>query len=58
MEVLSEWRSSLSVMARFVADQSRAEGSVHVLLITTGSVASIKAPLIVQELLSVGFLHR
>ena len=43
-------------MARFVADQNRVEGSVHVLLIATGSVASIKAPLIVQELLSVGSL--
>ncbi|KAF9778596.1 flavoprotein [Thelephora terrestris] len=39
-------------MSRFVADQNRTEGSVHVLLIATGSVASIKAPLIVQELLS------
>jgi phosphopantothenoylcysteine decarboxylase len=42
-------------MSRFVADQNRTEGSVHVLLIATGSVASIKAPLIVQELLSVSF---
>jgi hypothetical protein len=41
------------MMARFVADQNRAEGSVHILLIATGSVASIKAPVIVQELLSV-----
>lgn len=43
-------------MARFTADQDRVEGSVHVLLIATGSVASIKAPLIIQELLSVSIL--
>ncbi|KIM89466.1 hypothetical protein PILCRDRAFT_95273 [Piloderma croceum F 1598] len=36
----------------FVADAERKEGFAHVLLITTGSVASIKAPLIVSELLS------
>ncbi|KAF9651638.1 flavoprotein [Thelephora ganbajun] len=39
-------------MARFVADQNRIEGSAHVLLVVTGSVASIKVPLIIQELLS------
>ena len=43
-------------MARFVADQNRVEGSVHVLLIATGSVASVKVPFIVQELLSVSFI--
>ncbi|KAH9924309.1 flavoprotein [Epithele typhae] len=37
---------------KFVAEEERTEGAVHVLLITTGSVASIKAPLIVSELLS------
>jgi len=37
----------------FVADAERKEGFTHVLLITTGSVASVKAPLIVSELLSV-----
>ena len=37
----------------FVADQERIPGHTHVLLITTGSVASIKAPLIVKELLEV-----
>lgn len=37
----------------FVAETARQEGYTHVLLITTGSVASIKAPLIVSELLSV-----
>ncbi|KAH9841786.1 flavoprotein [Rhodofomes roseus] len=36
----------------FVAEQERTEGCTHVLLITTGSVASIKAPLIVSELMS------
>ncbi|KDQ62644.1 hypothetical protein JAAARDRAFT_66330 [Jaapia argillacea MUCL 33604] len=36
---------------RFVAESERKEGFTHVLLITTGSVASIKAPLIVAELL-------
>ena len=38
----------------FVANTQRKEGFTHVLLITTGSVASVKAPLIVSELLSVG----
>ncbi|KAF9480241.1 flavoprotein [Pholiota conissans] len=36
----------------FFAELSRRPGYTHVLLITTGSVASIKAPLIVKELLS------
>ncbi len=36
-----------------VANDERAEGHTHVLLITTGSVASVKAPLIVRELLKV-----
>ncbi|KAF5382493.1 hypothetical protein D9615_003041 [Tricholomella constricta] len=35
----------------FTAENEREPGFVHVLLITTGSVASIKAPLIVRELL-------
>ncbi|KAJ3750975.1 flavoprotein [Lentinula detonsa] len=35
----------------FIAEQERTEGFTHVLLITTGSVASVKAPLIVEELL-------
>ncbi|KAN0142159.1 flavoprotein [Lactarius tabidus] len=35
----------------FIAAENRREGHTHVLLITTGSVASIKAPLIVGELL-------
>ncbi|KAF9262924.1 flavoprotein [Marasmius fiardii PR-910] len=38
-------------MNRFVALDERSEGYTHILLITTGSVASVKAPLIVQELL-------
>ena len=37
--------------APFVAKSERTHGYTHVLLITTGSVASIKAPLIVSELL-------
>lgn len=40
-------------MGKFMAEEARKEGYTHVLLITTGSVASIKAPLIVAELLSV-----
>ncbi|KAI0792865.1 flavoprotein [Abortiporus biennis] len=36
----------------FLAEREREDGYVHVVLITTGSVASIKAPLIVSELLS------
>lgn len=40
----------------FVAETERVPGYTHVLLITTGSVASIKAPLIVKELLSVSQL--
>ncbi|GLB38217.1 putative flavo protein [Lyophyllum shimeji] len=35
----------------FIAEHEREAGFVHVVLITTGSVASIKAPLIVEELL-------
>ena len=38
---------------KFVAENERKEGFTHVVLITTGSVASIKAPLIVAELLTV-----
>ncbi|KAI0712446.1 flavoprotein [Earliella scabrosa] len=37
---------------KFVADDERKAGHTHVILITTGSVASIKAPLIVSELLT------
>lgn len=37
----------------FVAETERRPGHTHVLLITTGSVASVKAPLIVEELLRV-----
>jgi len=36
----------------FVAESERKPDFTHVLLITTGSVASIKAPLIVSELLA------
>lgn len=38
---------------QFVAERERQPGYTHVVLITTGSVASIKAPLIVSELLQV-----
>jgi hypothetical protein len=38
---------------QFTAAANKREGHTHVLLITTGSVASIKAPLIVEELLKV-----
>lgn len=42
-------------MARdlFIAEHERVEGCTHILLIATGSVASIKLPLIVSELISV-----
>lgn len=46
----------VTTMSQFVAEENRTEGSVHVVLIVTGSVASIKVPLIVRELSSVGFL--
>ena len=38
---------------QFTAAANKREGYTHVLLITTGSVASVKAPLIVDELLKV-----
>ena len=44
----------LDTMPRqFVAELERSPDHTHVVLITTGSVASIKAPLIVRELLQV-----
>src|SRR6266850_5563315 len=39
----------------FTAAANKREGHTHVLLITTGSVASVKAPLIVEELLKVPY---
>jgi phosphopantothenoylcysteine decarboxylase len=39
-------------MSFFTAESERAPGYTHVLLITTGSVASVKAPLIVREFLN------
>lgn len=39
--------------SQFIAEKERVLYHHHVLLITTGSVASIKAPLIVAELLQV-----
>ncbi|KAJ6571829.1 flavoprotein [Mycena capillaripes] len=41
----------MSASTVFVAETERTPGCTHVLLITTGSVASVKAPLIVEELL-------
>jgi len=38
-------------MTKFTAEANKREGHTHVLLITTGSVASVKAPLIVEEFL-------
>ncbi|TDL27438.1 flavo protein [Rickenella mellea] len=38
-------------MPTFKSSSNRRTGHLHVLLITTGSVASVKAPLIVEELL-------
>lgn len=46
-----------SMAQQFTAAESRVPRSVHVLLITTGSVASIKAPLIVGKLLEVHYPH-
>ena len=43
----------MSASKSFLAETERTDGFTHVLLITTGSVASIKAPLIVVELLKV-----
>ncbi|KAI0699955.1 flavoprotein [Cerioporus squamosus] len=42
----------MSASKNFVAENERKDGYTHVVLITTGSVASIKAPLIVAELLT------
>lgn len=41
------------MVRQFIAELERLPDHNHVLLITTGSVASIKAPLIVAELLQV-----
>ncbi|KAG8987066.1 hypothetical protein FRB93_004958 [Tulasnella sp. JGI-2019a] len=41
----------------FVASSSRRPNHLHILLITTGSVASVKAPLIVAELLRYKDVH-
>ena len=41
----------------FTAAANKCEGHIHVLLVTTGSVASVKAPLIVEELLKVRLTH-
>jgi len=41
------------MLRKFIAESERFPGHTHVLLVTTGSVASIKAPLIVEEFLKV-----
>lgn len=38
---------------KFIAAENRTEGYVHIVLISTGSVASVKVPFIVDELLKV-----
>jgi len=38
---------------KFIAESERCPGHTHVLLVTTGSVASIKVPLMVKEFLKV-----
>lgn len=43
----------MSTATQFTAADSRVPGATHVLLLTTGSVASIKAPLIAAALLEV-----
>ncbi|KAJ7484669.1 flavoprotein [Mycena latifolia] len=43
--------TTMSTSTSFVSEAERTPGYTHVLLITTGSVASVKAPLIVEELL-------
>jgi phosphopantothenoylcysteine decarboxylase len=40
---------------QFNAEKERSAGYTHVVFITTGSVASVKAPLIVSTLLQVRF---
>ena len=40
---------------QFVAERERQDGFTHVVIIATGSVASIKVPLIVSELLQVRY---
>ncbi|THH20593.1 hypothetical protein EW146_g801 [Bondarzewia mesenterica] len=44
--------SIMATKSQFLASSSRIPEHTHILLITTGSVASIKAPFIVEELLS------
>lgn len=50
---LSETAALPMSLQHFEASSSRKPDHLHILLITSGSVASIKAPLIVQELLTV-----
>lgn len=45
--------SSSEQSSTFVAEANRVAGCFHIVLITTGSVASVKAPLIVSRLLQV-----
>jgi len=44
-------------MIKFTAAANKREGHTHILLITTGSIASVKAPLIVEELLKVSTVY-
>lgn len=48
----------MSTSTLFTAADSRVPGATHVLLLTTGSVASIKAPLIAAALLEVSAAQR
>lgn len=43
-------------MPSFIAANERTDGYTHVLLLSTGSVASVKVPLIVKELAQVRVL--
>jgi len=45
--------TAVTTPVAFTAAAKRKHGFVHVLLITTGSVAAVKAPLIVKQLLEV-----
>ena len=49
-------RAMSTSMRHFIASAERILGYTHVILITTGGVASIKAPQIVHELLEVHHL--
>jgi hypothetical protein len=50
-------RALILEITMFVAETERTHDCTHILLITTGSVASVKVPLIVEELLHVRLTH-